>query len=467
MFFSIQENGLSLEAVSLFANGTPTVIPTPMPVAYGISTDSRTANKNDVFIALKGETFDGHRFLGAAEKAGCAFAVVDHAVAECSLPQIVVDDTTKALGRIAGAYKKLFRTVALAVTGSVGKTTTKEFIRAVISQKYSTNVTKGNFNNEIGLPLTLFNLTADHDALLVEMGMNHKGEISALSRIAQPDISVITMIGTSHMENLGSREGIRDAKAEIVDGMKPGGILILNGDEPLLRDVIADGICKIYVGIEAQDCTYRAANLRFADDHILFDLQMHGCNIMKDLCVNVLGRHNVMNALYACVCGILLGISEEKIRKGLLSFAPAAMRQDFVKKDGFTVIEDCYNACPESMSAALDVLRHAADVRGENPVAVLGDMKELGPIADEAHLAVGEKAAKTNIRRLITVGDAARLIAAGARAAGMPADRITELDANAATEENAALIRNLLQNGDIILFKASRAMALERIASLL
>jgi UDP-N-acetylmuramoyl-tripeptide--D-alanyl-D-alanine ligase len=163
----------------------------------------------------------------------------------------------------------------------------------------------------------------------------------------------------------------------------------------------------------------------------------------------------------------LRGVSEEKIRKGLLSFAPAAMRQDFVKKDGFTVIEDCYNACPESMSAALDVLRHAADVRGENPVAVLGDMKELGPIADEAHLAVGEKAAKTNIRRLSTVGDAARLIAAGARAAGMPADRITELDANAATEENAALIRNLLQNGDVILFKASRAMALERIASLL
>ncbi len=466
MYFSIHESGISYEMMTRFAEGVPTVSPLPALCAYGISTDTRTAKAGDAFIALKGENFDGHRFLSAAEKAGCVFAVVDRHVPECALPQIVTDDTTLALGRIAKAYKQLFHTISLAVTGSVGKTTTKEFIHAVISTKYATNVTKGNFNNEIGLPLTLFGLNASHKALLVEMGMNHKGEIAALSSIAEPDISVITTIGTSHMENLGSREGIRDAKMEIVRGMKQNGVLILNGDEPLLRDVETDGICKIYVGTETDACTYKADNIRFCDDHILFDIRMHDGDIMNDLRINVLGKHNVMNALIACVCGILLGVSEEQIREGLLNFTPAAMRQHFTEKDGFTVIEDCYNACPESMAAGLEVLRHAADTQKKSPVAVLGDMKELGPVSDEAHLAVGKKAAECRLRRLITVGDAARRIAEGARLSGMPAEAITELDA-ASPEENAAAIRALVQTGDVILFKASRAMTLERIAALL
>ncbi|MBQ9748458.1 MAG: UDP-N-acetylmuramoyl-tripeptide--D-alanyl-D-alanine ligase [Clostridia bacterium] len=466
MFFSIQENGIDFATMTSFAKGTPTRANVSAR-AYGISTDTRTAKQGDAFIALKGENFDGHRFLPAAEKAGCVFAVVDHEVTDCALPQIVVDDTTLALGRIAKAYKQCFRTISLAVTGSVGKTTTKEFIYAVLSRKYATNVTKGNFNNEIGLPLTLLGLTAEHKALLVEMGMNHKGEISALSAIAEPDISVITFIGTSHMENLGSREGIRDAKMEIVDGMRSGGILILNGDEPLLRDVVTDGICKIYVGLENESCTYKADRVRFLDDHILFDIRMHDGDIMTDLRINVLGKHNVMNALIACVCGILLGVPEDKIREGLLHFSPAAMRQSFIEKDGFTVIEDCYNACPESMKAGLEVLCHAADTRGMTPVAVLGDMKELGPVSDKAHLEVGAKVAAANVRRLITVGNAAHLIAAGARMAGMPEDRIVELDATASPEQNAAVIRSHIEKNDILLFKASRAMALERIAALL
>ncbi len=467
MYLSMNENGIDFEMLLRFANGTAVNAPKTILLAYGISTDSRKAKAGDVFIALRGEKFDGHRFLADAEKAGCVFAVVDTVPEGCTLPCIVVDDTTKALGRIAGAYKQLFHTISLAVTGSVGKTTTKQLIYSVLDMKYKTNVTKGNFNNEIGLPLTLFELTALHKALLVEMGMNHKGEISELSKIAEPDISVITNIGTSHIENLGSREHIRDAKMEIIDGMKPGGILILNGDEPLLRDVQADGICKIYIGVENENVTYKAENIRANDDHMLFDIRMNDGEIMNDILINLVGRHNVMNGLTACVCGMLLGISEDKIREGLLNFTPAAMRQHMIEKDGYTVIEDCYNASPESMKAGLEVLCHTAETKKLRPVAVLGDMLELGMVSEDAHFAVGERVAAAGIAHLITFGNAAKAIARGAVSCGMDKNSITILEDSAPIEESAATIGSLIGKGDAVLFKASRAMALERLIGLL
>ncbi len=467
MYLSMNDNGITFEMLTTFAEGTPANAPKGSLRAYGISTDSRTASKGDVFIALRGENFDGHHFLAQAKDAGCVFAVVDTVPEDCTLPCIVVDDTTKALGRIAKSYKQLFRTISVAVTGSVGKTTTKEFIYSVLDTKYKTNVTKGNFNNEIGLPLTLFGLTSLHKALLLEMGMNHKGEISELSKIAEPDISVITSIGTSHIENLGSRENIRDAKMEIIEGMKPGGILVLNGDEPLLRDVMADGICKIYVGVENDNCTYKAENIRIMEDHILFDIRLHDGEIMNDVLINVLGKHNVMNALIACVCGILLGIPEDKIREGLLNFTPAAMRQHFIEKDGFTVIEDCYNASPESMKAGLEVLCHTSEKKHQRPIAVLGDMLELGSVSEDAHFAIGERVASSGIARLITFGKAAKAIARGAVSCGMSEDAITMLDSEAPIEETAKTVRALIEQGDAVLFKASRAMALERIIALI
>ena len=466
MYLSMNNSGISFEMLTKFANGTPINAPAGELLAYDISTDTRTAKKGDFFVALRGENFDGHRFLANAESAGCVFAVVEAVPEGCKMPCIVVDDTTKALGRIAKAYKGLFHTISLAVTGSVGKTTTKEFIYSVLSTKHKTNVTKGNFNNEIGLPLTLFGLTADHRALLVEMGMNHKGEISALSEIAEPDISVITTIGTSHIEHLGSRENIRDAKMEIIDGMKPGGILILNGDEPLLRDVTTNGICKIYVGM-GDNATYKAENIRAMDDHTLFDIRLHDGEIMNDVCIRTLGTHNVMNALVACVCGILLGISEEKIREGLLTFTPAAMRQHFIEKDGYTVIEDCYNASPESMKAGLEVLCHTAKTKALRPVAVLGDMLELGKVSEEAHRSVGERVAKAGVAHLVTYGKAAKHIARGARENGMDEKSITILESDVEAQETAKHVRAVIQKGDVVLFKASRAMALERIVNLL
>ena len=435
MYFSLEKNGLDITTFAEFAGGTATKATSPL--AYGISIDSRTAKAGDAFFALRGENFDGHRFIPAAEKAGCVFAVVEYVPENCSIPCVVVKNTTDALGHFARSYKNLFNPITLAVTGSVGKTTTKQFIFSVLDTKYATNVTKGNFNNEIGLPLTVLNMTGEHQALLLEMGMNHKGEISHLSRIAEPDIAVITNIGSSHMENLGSREGIRDAKMEIIDGMQEGGILILNANEPLLADVTAKGLTKIYIGIENENATYSADHIRINDDHMLFDIRMRNAVIMKDIRINVIGRHHVHNALAATVCGMLLGISEENIRRGLLNFIPADMRQSITEKDGITVIEDCYNASPESMRAGLDVLCHTAKVKGKRPVAVLGDLKELGDGSMQAHFRVGEYAAECGIAYLVTFGSAAVDIAKGAIKNGMPEQNVLVIE-DSDNAENAA-----------------------------
>lgn len=467
MYLSLNDSGITIETLARSACGTISGTSDGSLTAYGISIDSRTTKKADAFIALKGDKFDGHDFLSDAAKAGAVFAVVDHVPEDCPLPCVVVENTTRALGRIAHAYKQLFRTISVAVTGSVGKTTTKQFIYSVLDTKYKTNETHGNFNNEIGLPLTLLGLTAVHKALVVEMGMNHRGEISELSKIAEPDISVITGIGTAHIESLGSRENIRDAKMEIIDGMKPGGILILNGDDPLLRDVRADGICKIYIGIENEDCTYSAKNIRMFAEHMLFDIRLHDGEIMNNVRVNVIGRHNIYNALVACVCGILLGVPEEKIRYGLLNFSPAEMRQHIEEKNGITVIEDCYNANPESMSAGLDVLCHTAKKKKLRPVAVLGDMLELGHVSKQAHFDIGNEAARKGVERLITFGRAARDIAEGALAAGMKKDQITMIEDTENAENAADLIKSIIEKGDAVLFKASRAMELERVIKLI
>ncbi len=463
----MNDNGITYEMLTEFSGGTPAGMSGVGKLAYGISTDTRTAKPGDAFIALRGEKFDGHRFLANAAACGCVFAVVDHIPEDAPLPLIVVENTTKALGKIACAYKHLFRTISVAVTGSVGKTTTRDLIYSVLDTKYRTHVTKGNFNNEIGLPLTLFGLTSLHKALLVEMGMNHAGEIAELSAITEPDISVITNIGTSHIENLGSRENIRDAKMEIIRGMKPGGILILNGDEPLLHDVKTDGICRIYVGVDTDNVTYKAENIRMMDDHMFFDIRMNDGEIMNDILVPLIGKHHIMNALIACVCGMLLGICEDKIREGLLAFTPCAMRQHFIEKDGYTVIEDCYNASPESMKAALEVLSHTCETKNLRPVAVLGDMLELGILSEDAHFAIGEHVAGIGAARLITYGKKAEAIARGALSCGMEEDAVTVLDSRAPIDEIAALVRAHIQKGDAVLFKASRAMALERIIALL
>lgn len=466
MYHNLENNGLTIREIAEMTGGTVQNCTDENLTVYGVSINSRTVQTHDCFFAIKGESFDGHTFLEKAASAGAKLVIAERLPENFSTPAVIVDDTTKALGALAARYQKKFSAITVAVTGSVGKTTTKEFISSVLDTKYKTNSTKGNFNNEIGLPLTMLRLTSEHGAEVLEMGMNHRGEIKYLSHLAEPDIAVITMIGTSHIEHLGSRENIRDAKMEITAGMKAGGILIANGDEPLLREIAPDGLTVIRAGLKSED-GYRAAHIRAALDHTLFDVSFHGTVIFRDLKIPRIGEHNVQNALYAVVIALLLGISEEKLRAGLLAFTPVAMRQHVEEHEDMTFIVDCYNASPESMAAGLRVLIQTAEATSRRPVAVLGDMLELGSVSEKAHEDVGKTAAALGVKRLFTFGRAAKHIAIGALQGGMAEDAVTVIEDTDDAEAAAKLIEGSLKKEDAVLFKASRGIALERVIKFL
>ena len=437
----------------------------PATTVYGVATDSRTDCTGECFFAIEGEIFDGHDFIRKAAESGAAVAVVSKKP-DCDIPYIMTDDTRKALGSLAKAYKAQFNTITVAVTGSVGKTTTKQYIHSILSTKYKTHKTEGNLNNDIGLPLTVLSLCEDDRLLVLEMGMSNIGEISALSKIAEPDIAIITCIGNSHIEHLGSRENICKAKLEITDGMKDGAILLLNGDEPLLENAVPERkLCRLYFGIENPKCDYKAENITADYGFTTFDLRSTESENICGLRINQVGTHNVCDALAAIAAGTLLGINEDGIKQGLLSFSPVKMRQSIIKSNGFTIIEDCYNAGPESMCAALGVLSDIAKDGGK--IAVLGEMRELGEYSSELHRKVGAKAAKVGVDRLITVGTLAEEIASGAEAAGLPHEKITKISDYSDAEKAATIIKPFINQGDTVLIKASRALSLERISHLL
>lgn len=462
MHLDLFENGIEAEKFALLCEGDVRFKFCSKKVT-GISIDSRSIEDGDVFFAIRGENFDGHDYVMSAYEKGAACVVADHMV-NIQIPQIIVHDTRVALGCFAKNYKRLLHPMTVAVTGSVGKTTTRQYIYSVLSTRFQTQKTEGNLNNEIGLPLTLASLQPTTQTIVLEMGMSGKGEISALSKIACPDIAVITNIGTSHIEYLGSRENIRDAKLEIVDGMSMGTIL-LNGDEPLLYNLkTVKHAMSFYFGIDNPACNYRATNIRFGDGEILFDVICSNGKQLCDLKINGYGKHSVYDALAAVAVGIIMEINDEKIKEGLSNFTPVKMRQNIKKKDGITIIEDCYNASPESMEAALEALNRVATGR---KIAVLGDMKELGHYSSRLHYLLGEKAAMSGLNYLITIGSEAQKIAKGAYSGGMPLSCILAIDSADDAENCARIIREIIKKGDTVLIKASRALALERISNLL
>ena len=420
-----------------------------------VTTDSRVKVHAGLFVALVGEKFDGHDYVDKAFDNGAICALVE------KMPEntdkrayILVSDTRVALGNIAKAFKDSLSPLTVAVTGSIGKTTTKEFVYAVLSEKYKTLKTEGNFNNDIGLPMTLLGLSPENDAAVLEMGMSHFGEIEYLSSIASPNIALVTNIGRSHIENLGSREGIRDAKLEIRKGMPRDGILILNGDEPLLENISG----AIYVGEKNKYCEYVIDNVIEGENGSAFDLIYHGERI-ESITVPAIGRHNVMNAAFAFAVGVCAGIGEFEIRRGLMNFKNTGMRQNIYESHGRTIIADCYNAAPESVKAALSVLETVAERKNARKIAVLGDMKELGSHSAEAHIEVGMAAAKVGVDTLFTVGELA-LDIAGAAEGSVKSVFAFE---SAEYKEIAEAIMKNTREGDVILFKASRAMAFEKI----
>ena len=417
-----------------------------------ITLDSREVNEGSVFIAVKGDRFDAHDFVPDVLSKGAATAVCERPVEGADPDRVIyVPDTRLALLSLAKYYRAKFDIPVVGLTGSVGKTTTKEMVAAVLSQKFKTLATKGNFNNEIGLPKMCFQLDGSYEAAVFEMGMSGFGEISRLTDTARPTVGIITNIGVSHIEMLGSREGILKAKMEILEGMSPSAPLIINGDNDLLPEGVK-GIPNpvVVCGISCKDADCRAENIKQGQESMSFVINFRSERHSVEL--PAVGMHNVYNACIAFACGMLLGVTPEQAVRGLSEYVPTGMRQKIVRRGGITVIEDCYNASPDSIKASLRVLR---DLDCSRRIAVLGDMKELGSYSRTAHLECGEAVAKNSIDVLLAYGPEAKAYVDGAEGRIPTALHFDD------KRELILKLCSMLQEGDAVLFKASRAMKLE------
>lgn len=414
--------------------------------------DSRKAAPHALYVPIIGQIHDGHRFIPAAMEQGALAVLSDRPLTD-GTPHILVSDTTEALQRLAEAYLLAHRIPIIGITGSVGKTTTKEMLYTVLSRRFSAFKTPGNLNNQTGVPQAVFQLEKAHDLAILELGTNHPGEIRALARIVRPDICLITNIGVAHIEFFGSREGIFRGKTEMLEYMQPGGSIIVNGDDDLLS-AVPDAIC---FGL-GENNAVRAVNLKENGlSGTEFTLVCRGDEM--PMRVPAPGRHMVYNALAAVAVGLTLGMTLEELREGLLDYAPSAGRMEIKRTKRFTVLDDSYNANPTSVMAALDVLQRAECQRR---VCILGDMLELGPDSDAFHEVVGLYAARHDADLILAVGPNAEGIFRGADA--LRPGRCFYFETPEALH---AALPSLLRDDDTILVKASRGMHLEHTVALL
>lgn len=419
-----------------------------------VSTDSRALPEGCLFLALAGERFNGHDYIAGALQSGAAFAVAqehreDYAAQNERI--LYVQDTGRALMELGRAYRAKFSIHCVGVTGSVGKTTTKEMIAQVVSAGYKTLKNEGNLNNEIGLPKTLFGLDRTHQAAVIEMGMEGLGEIAALAAVAQPQIGVITNVGVSHIERLGSRENILRAKLELADALPDGSLLLLCGDNDLLSKVRIPRLRVAFFGIENPDSAFLAEEIFEQGGGTRFTLRYPDGKISVYLpCA---GRHNVLNALAAFAVGRELGISPEDCAQALAGYQPSGMRQKVVDWNGVTVVEDCYNASPDSMRAALSTLGRWEGA--SRRIAVLADMLELGEISRTSHIEAGRYAAEQGVDLLLAYGEQAQHYVEGAL--GIDARWFESKDALCDVLEQEAV------PGSVVWVKASRGMKLEEV----
>lgn len=427
------------------------------------SKDTRNINKGDIYVGIKGENFDGNTLYEEAFIKGasaCILQKIDIKDEEMEKYKdktiILVEDTIDAIGKIAKYKRSLYDIPVIAVTGSVGKTSTKDIIASVVSQKYKVLKTEGNMNNHIGLPFTILRLE-DHEALVVEMGMNHFGEIRYLTNIANPNIAIITNIGTSHIGNLGSRENILKAKLEILEGIKKEGTVIINNDNDLLHKWIKCNAkyAVITYGID-EESDLMPYNINIKENASTYNIKIENKEYTVE--VPVSGKHFVYNSMCALGVGIKLNIKIQDILEGIKKFQLTKKRMDVQKiKDNITVINDSYNASYDSMKVAIEYIR---EIKGKRKIAVLGDMLELGEFSEILHKEVGAEVYKNSIDILITVGNMAKYIAEEAENLGMNTKNIYQFENN---NEAIEKINNILQNGDIILLKASNAMNFSQI----
>ena len=418
--------------------------------------DSRLAKEDTAFVAIVGENNDAHKYIGSAYDLGCRVFIVNKGKdidIKSDMNIIEVDDTSKALGDIGHYYKKKFDIPFIGITGSVGKTTTRDMVYAALSSERATLKNEKNFNNHFGVPLTLFNLDSSYECAVIEMGMSGFGEIEYLANMVNPKVAVISNIGLSHVENLGSQEGIFKAKMEITTGFGKGNTLVVNGDDKFLstlRDAERD-YDLITFGFEKNNDIYCVA-YDMTEDSIEFECSVMG-NIEK-IFIPTVGKHNIYNAMAAIAVGTVEGISMEGIKRGLSNFEATGMRQDIRKIGEYTVINDTYNASPDSMEASLSILGRYEGRR----IAVLGDMLEMGDLAEFGHRRVG-KACVDNSDVIITVGESAVFINKEAEENGFDVKNSYHFDN---LEDAKKLLGEIMQSGDTMLFKASRGMKFEK-----
>ena len=421
---------------------------------FGACNDTRKIEPGQLFVALKAAR-DGHDFIPMALEKGAAAVLCERCGGD--YPAIVVPDTRRALGDIARQERKRLNMKVVGVTGSVGKSTTKEMIATVLSGSFRVSKTPANFNNDIGMPMSILGMEDGTEVAVVEMGMNHFREIAYLSSIARPDVAVIVNIGTMHIEHLGSQEGILRAKLEIMEGMREDGKIVLNGDDPLLwgqRKAIP--LKATYFGVHNGTCTVRGGQVSESDGLLRFWITCGNLTFPVELALE--GQHYVSDALAAVAVGMEMGVNPSKIQERLSQFQNMAGRQEIFQARECTIIKDCYNAGPESMAAALNVLGNRAGRR----IAVLGDMLELGVCTQAEHYRIGRIAAE-KAEIILAYGPNGGRVIDGALTGGISAARAKSFETR---EELAAFLDRTVKSGDVILVKGSRGMHMEQVLEL-
>ena len=414
----------------------------------GANNDTRLIQPGQLFIVLQGAR-DGHDFIPQAMKKGAAAALCSRSVGD--YPAIIVEDPRTALGDIARQERKRIGCKVVGITGSVGKSTTKEMVYTVLDSTYRTAKTPVNHNNDIGMPMAILAMSEDTEVAVLEMGMNHFREMAYLSSVARPDIAVIVNIGTMHIEHLGSIEGIRRAKLEILEGMAEEGQLILNGDDGMLSRLPETPVQTVTYFGTGENSGVRAENIRESEGLLEFDVSAERRSFHVEMALE--GLHFVPDALAAVAVGLMLQVEPVKIQERLSMFRNMSGRQEIWQKNGYTIINDCYNAGPESMAAALTVLGKKKGRR----VAVLGDMLELGDNAWAEHYRIGRIAAE-NAELILAYGPNAGRVIAGAVTGGKPQSMALAYENR---DSMASALKRMAKPGDILLFKGSRGMHLE------
>ena len=421
-----------------------------------ITTDSRKATEGSLFVAIKGERVDGHKFIPQVIEAGATAVLSEQDLGQQPYPYILVESTLQAVKDIAEFYRQQLGLPVVGIVGSVGKTSTKEMTCSVLSQRYDVLKTEGNFNNELGVPLTIFRLREHHQLAVLEMGISHFGEMHRLTKIARPDTVIMTNIGYAHLENLKTRDGILKAKSEVFDFLKPDAHIIVNGDDDKLSTI------KEVHGIKPIRFGFAETNDVWASNLHSLGLKGTTCTVHThegsfDVTVTLPGRHMVLNALAGTAAGLTYGLTLDQIKAGIEANESLAGRFNIIEAKHYTIIDDCYNASPASMKASLEVLQDGANRR----VAILGDMAELGPTEVALHAGVGEHAAGLKVDAVYCAGPLTKALA----------DKVTELAPGkevkhyATRDELIGALPSLLHEGDTILVKASHCMGFEQVVT--